>query len=685
MAVEIGVLRALLSLDSAAFEKGAKRAQASMNGLQRSFSKTADKMGDIGRTMSTRVTAPVIGALGLMGHATIDNAVEIERLSQVANASATELQRFAAGARTVGIEQDKLADILKDTNDKIGDFLTTGGGPLADFFENIAPQVGVTAEQFKNLSGPDALQLYVSSLEKAGVGQQEMTFYMEALASDATLLLPLMRENGKEMQRLGDSAQKAGAIMGESTIAALLRTRSAMRDAGNALSGLANQIMAALAPAMEWIAEKVSEATEWFGNLSPEVKQMIGIATAVAAALGPLALAISAVTAALAVLSGPVGIISALIGAAAAGFVLFGTNAGEAEVASYDAAEGTAKLADALALVTAGAPGAAQSAIDIANANYQLAASAVDAARAELAKSKALLASREANPNIAGRNQNRRTLNAEIAKDQEALEAALAALEEVATQRQEAYRAINQSGAPGSNAAVLDVDTSAATGAMQSIIDSMDSATAAGGRLKDVVTETPEAIETEGAKIASFYDDIGNAVAGAITQGQNFGEAMGNVFQRIANDYIASGVSDIFASLFGDLKAGKDGGSGGWLSSIGSAFAGLFDKGGRIPSGQFGIVGELGPELVRGPAVITSRKDTAAMMQGGGTQRVEVALVGGGLTLTDGGQIMTEVGAVVAQGAQATEAKMRADVRDGRGLARDLRSTTTAQQRLSPR
>ncbi|ENR5391182.1 phage tail tape measure protein [Providencia rettgeri] len=41
--------------------------------------------------------------------------------------------------------------------------------------------------------------------------------------------------------------------------------------------------------------------------------------------------------------------------------------------------------------------------------------------------------------------------------------------------------------------------------------------------------------------------------------------------------------------------------------------AGRFDNGGFIPRGQFGIAGEYGPELVDGPAHITSRRKTAAL------------------------------------------------------------------------
>ena len=41
--------------------------------------------------------------------------------------------------------------------------------------------------------------------------------------------------------------------------------------------------------------------------------------------------------------------------------------------------------------------------------------------------------------------------------------------------------------------------------------------------------------------------------------------------------------------------------------------AGMFDSGGFIPRGQFGIAGEKAPEIVTGPAHITSRRKTAAL------------------------------------------------------------------------
>ena len=55
-----------------------------------------------------------------------------------------------------------------------------------------------------------------------------------------------------------------------------------------------------------------------------------------------------------------------------------------------------------------------------------------------------------------------------------------------------------------------------------------------------------------------------------------------------------------------------------------NSIVGAFDGGGMIPSGKRGIVGEYGPEIVEGPAFVTSRKQTAAAMNGSSGSVVNV-------------------------------------------------------------
>lgn len=246
----LGTLTLDLVARTGGFVSGMDKAERSSAKWRREVEKNMKAAGAaIGAGIAIASTA-----LTTMAVNTVRAANDISRLSQISGSSAEEFQRYAAGAKAVGIEQDKLGDIFKDVNDKVGDFLQTGGGALADFFENVAPKVGVTADQFRELSGPQALGLYVSSLEKAGASQQDMTFYLEAIASDATALLPLLKNNAEGFRLLGDQAAAAGAIMDEKTIRASNELAAATQVAGLAMDGMRNQVAQALLPTLSDLA-----------------------------------------------------------------------------------------------------------------------------------------------------------------------------------------------------------------------------------------------------------------------------------------------------------------------------------------------------------------------------------------------------------------------------------------------
>lgn len=82
-----------------------------------------------------------------------------------------------------------------------------------------------------------------------------------------------------------------------------------------------------------------------------------------------------------------------------------------------------------------------------------------------------------------------------------------------------------------------------------------------------------------------------------------------DLVSQILEDLIRIQIRKSIAGIFG---AGGNGGGGGGL------FAGLFAQGGMIPAGQFGIVGERGPELVSGPAQVTPMAQVSKTGAGGG-------------------------------------------------------------------
>lgn len=247
MAIKASELNVILSLQQKQFSKDLARTQRSVDRFGAKVQKSTRRAEKGFKTLgkAVKVLAPIMaGVFSIRAiNSIVNNAAAISDLARLAGVNTTEFQKLAAAARTVGVEQDKLSDIFKDTNDKVGDFLITGQGPLVDFFETVAPLVGVTADNFRDLSGPQALQLYVSSLEKANVSQAQMTFFMEAIASDATALLPLLRNNGSEFKKLGNEAEAAGRILGGEALTNAGELRTKMQELTGQMNTLISEAL----------------------------------------------------------------------------------------------------------------------------------------------------------------------------------------------------------------------------------------------------------------------------------------------------------------------------------------------------------------------------------------------------------------------------------------------------------
>ena len=114
--------------------------------------------------------------------------------------------------------------------------------------------------------------------------------------------------------------------------------------------------------------------------------------------------------------------------------------------------------------------------------------------------------------------------------------------------------------------------------------------------------------------------DFKESVIDAAMGGENAMDRFKNSIKRAAIEY----------ALFGSGPFGKAFGGGigtsGILGGLFGGFAGLFDKGGRVPSGKFAIAGERGPEIIQGPAHVTSTANTAKMLSQGSTPPIHISM-----------------------------------------------------------
>lgn len=227
-----------------------------------------NRFEDIGKSISGNLTKS-FAAIGVGIAASVGTAVvglasltsevgqaskELEIQARLANTTTKEFQEWAFASKSVMVEQDKLSDIMKDVNDKFGDFMQTGGGEMADFFEKIAPKVGVTAKEFQGLTGPQILEKYYQTLEKANVSQAEMTFYMESIANDATLLAPLLENNAEKLKEYSKQAHELGLIMDQDAIAKTKEFNTALSTIQQTIDGVFTRLAAQAAPALTNLA-----------------------------------------------------------------------------------------------------------------------------------------------------------------------------------------------------------------------------------------------------------------------------------------------------------------------------------------------------------------------------------------------------------------------------------------------
>ena len=288
-----------------------RQRMARVSAIQGRMGKLAASASIAGAAMSAGVTAPGMAVMNGVGNL----AAETRAKANAANVGGMDMiqfQRNAQAARSVGIEFDKYGDILKDTQDKIGDFTANGGGEMKDFFDNVGKKVGVTAKSFKNLSGGEALQLYFNSLVKAKVSQKEMVFYMEAIADEGSALIPLLADNGAKMRELGDAAAiitpaDAEALQQYTMAQMALETSTTNLQVALAKSGLID--------VMTWITDKGTEAAQWFGTLSPEVQRMSVAMGLVAGVAGPVLIGLGMIVSAVSAIVPAIGAIIATVGA----------------------------------------------------------------------------------------------------------------------------------------------------------------------------------------------------------------------------------------------------------------------------------------------------------------------------------------------------------------------------------
>lgn len=268
----IGALSVVITADTKGVQDGLK---ATGKALKLSGDKLRKNINQWGK-WALAATAAATGVAAAIVKSNLSAIKELENTAKAADTQVAAFQRGAFAANSVGISTEKYGDILKDVNDRVGDFLISGAGPMVDFFETIGPKVNITAEAFKGLSGQQSLGLYIKSLQDAGVSQQEMTFFMEALASDSIALAPLFQDNAKAFNALTKEAKSLGIGLSDIDVAKAALASGELAKVAGIIDSISKQVTVELAPIISAVADLFVDMAKEAGGSSQFIKESIG-------------------------------------------------------------------------------------------------------------------------------------------------------------------------------------------------------------------------------------------------------------------------------------------------------------------------------------------------------------------------------------------------------------------------
>lgn len=284
----------------------------------------------------------VAGSIGVLAYKAGDAADELNTLSKVTGIGTGQLQMYGAAANLVDVSVDAIA---KSNARLKKNMMSASQGSKSQVaaFESLG--VSVTNADGSLRDSDAVFQDVLSALGSMTNETERDALAMTLMGKSASELNPLIEDGGETYKNLADTLAKydLNLIDQEDLNAAndFNDSLDTMKAIGTvALQSVGTQLASYLAPALEKVVDWVGKLAQWISNLSPQTLTVIGIIGSVIAVMAPLLITIgkiatgigavmkvaSGLGSAFTLLTGPVGIVIAIIGALIAVGVLLYKN-----------------------------------------------------------------------------------------------------------------------------------------------------------------------------------------------------------------------------------------------------------------------------------------------------------------------------------------------------------------------
>jgi hypothetical protein len=290
MAENVGAIEYTVEAKTGKAVADLKKVEQQNSKLGRSFGNADKRVGTFNATLGklggsfSRLTVAVSSALGPVGMfaaavtaataaaaqmvaTTASQIKQIDVLAERANMNASAFQALAHASKTVNVDMDQLSQTIQDVNDRVGEFAGEGTGELAYAFERFLKPAGYTIEALREMGGRDVLQALATEMERAGASGNEMTAVFEQVASNASYLLPLLKDNGDALNRLSKEANDMGLIISNENVEQAKEFDRQWKLLGGQVTNFKNIIAIGATPAIQEFVSWAQAGVKWLDRL----------------------------------------------------------------------------------------------------------------------------------------------------------------------------------------------------------------------------------------------------------------------------------------------------------------------------------------------------------------------------------------------------------------------------------
>lgn len=211
----------------------------------------------------------VTNALNEMGRAAVENQSLLVNGARAAKMTVQDFSDTAATLSTAGISVEQFGDISKDVFDKMGEYVTTGSGAFQDFFDVVGKETDVTIKDLEKLSSIEVFQTMYTEMEKTGASAEQMRWVFESLGNDASKFMHLLKDGGKEYQRLVDKMSRTKVQLLGSTVEDIQSLDASMNAAASNFEVYMTERFSSVSRMFDKLANEVSD---WFAEETEKIQ-----------------------------------------------------------------------------------------------------------------------------------------------------------------------------------------------------------------------------------------------------------------------------------------------------------------------------------------------------------------------------------------------------------------------------